>query len=140
MAGLSRDGLKRLAITNVVEIRFVRRDKARNPRQRRMLMTLDPLLLNSALGKKILKFRKPNFPPSYNAASKNLLFAWDIVMQDWRAVPVESSIIIRAIPTRSQKNMNNTILNKKAQTEWWEYFNTTIAKWTPAEKSAFLDR
>lgn len=140
MAGLSRDGLKRLAVTNVVEIRFIRRDANRKPRQRRMLLTLDPLLLNSALGRKILNFRKPNFPAAYNAASKNLLFVWDIIMQDWRAVPVESAIVVKVIPTRSQKNINNTVQNKKAQMDWWEYFNATIAKWTPAQKSAFMDR
>ena len=105
-----------------------------------MLMTLDPLLLNSYAGKKILNFRKPNFPPAYNAASKNLLFVWDIVMQDWRAVPVESSTIVRAIPTRSPKNPNNTIQTRKAQADWWEFFNSTILKMTPGQKSAFMDR
>ena len=140
MAGLSREGLWKVAKVNVLEIRFVRRDKNRKPRQRRMLMTLDPLLLNSHAGKKILNFRKPNFPPAYDAASKNLLFVWDIVMQDWRAVPVESTVIVRAIPTRSPKNPNNDIQTRKAQADWWEFFNSTILKMTPGQKSAFMDR
>lgn len=137
---LSRDGLRRLAVTNAVEIQFVRRDKLRRPRMRRMWMTLDPLLLNSALGKKILHFRKPQFAPAYNAASKNLLFVWDIIMQDWRAVPIESVRVVKSIPTRSQKNLNNVGENKKAQQEFWEYFNAEIINMTPQEKSAFMDR
>jgi len=139
---LSRDALKRLALTNVVEIIFTRRDKDRRPRTRRMLMTLDPLLLNSALGKKVLRFRAPRFQASYNAASKNLLIVWDIIMQDWRSVPLEGTRIIPTgvIPTRSQKNINNTLENKKAQQTFWEYFNGTILKWTPAQKSVFMDK
>jgi len=140
MAGISRDGLKSSAFKNVLEIVFVRRDKNRRPTVRRMLMTLDPLLLNSELGKKILRFRKPRNAPAYNAASKNLLVVWDIIMQDWRSVPLESIRIARTIPTRSQKNLNNVLENKKAQHDFWEYFNGTVLKWTPAQKSAFIDR
>lgn len=142
MARLSRDGLKRLALTHAVEIRFVRRTKGRLPRMRRMWMTLDPLLLNSAAGKKILNFRRPRFSPAYNAASKNLLVVWDIIMQDWRAVPVDAVDVIqggRTIPTRSVKNPTNTKNNKRAQDEFWFYFQTSIAKMTPQEKSSFMD-
>lgn len=143
MAGLSRDGLKRLALTHAVEIVFVRRDKQRLPRRRRMWMTLDPLLLNSAAGKKILNFRPPKFSPAYNAAAKNLLVVWDIIMQDWRAVPVDAVQVVpggKTIPTRAVKTPNNLMANKKAQADFWEYFNTVIVKMTPAEKSAFMDK
>lgn len=138
--GLTRENLKVLALKNVVEITFTRRDKNRRPVVRRMIMTLDPLLLNSANGKKVLRFRKPNFPPAYNAASKNLLFVWDIIMEDWRAVPIESCKVHKVIPTRSQKNIANVTENKKAQDEFWEFFRNTIYRMSPREKSAFMDK
>jgi hypothetical protein len=123
---LSRDGLKRLALTNVVEIKFVRRDKTRLPKTRRMFMTLDVMLLNSTLGKKVLRFKKPVNMPSYNAATKNLLFVWDIIMQGWRAVPIESTVVIHAESTRPQKN-------------FWDFFNKTLKNMTPSQKASFMD-
>ena len=138
---VARESLKRLAYTNVGEIVFTRRDKNRMPTVRRMLLTLDPLLLNSAMGKAVLRFRKPTKPPAYNAASKNLLFVWDIIMADWRAVPCESTRIVAdgVIPTRSQKNITHTGENRKAQQDFWEYFNNSIAKWTPQKKAQYMD-
>lgn len=139
---VSRDALRRLALTNVVEIVFTRRDKYRRPQVRRMLLTLDPLLLNSVLGKKILGFRKPKTSPAYNAASKNLLIVWDLIMRDWRSIPLETTRIIESsvIPTRSQKNINNDLANKKAQQAFWEYYNQTILKWTDGQRQSFMDR
>lgn len=128
MAKLSREGLKRLALTHAIELIFIRRDKYRMPKTRRMFMTLDPLLLNSALGKKLLHFKKPIYPRAYDPTSKNLLFVWDIIMQDWRAIPIESANIIEPpIPTRPQKL-------------FWEYYNNVLVKMTSTQKSSFMDK
>ena len=142
MERMTRDGLKRFLTLYAAEIRFERRTKGRLPRMRRMWATLDPLLLNSVGGKKILHFRKPRFSPAYNAASKNLLVVWDLIMCGWRAVPVDAVDVIkggRTIPTRFIKNLNNKVDNKRAQDEFWYYFQTAVAKMTPGEKSSFMD-
>jgi hypothetical protein len=143
MAGYTRNGLKSLLLTHAAEIKFIRRTEGRLPRTRRMWCTLDPLVLNSAAGKKILNFRKPRFAPAYNAASKNLLVVWDIIMQDWRAVPVDAVYVVeggKTIPTRFIKNLNDKEGNKRAQDEFWYYYQTAIRKMTPGEKSSFMDR
>ncbi len=124
---LSLIGLQKLCNQNVVELRFTRRNKARLPRKRRMLCTLDSKLLNSDLGKQILNFRPPRYAPPYNAASKGLLTVWDIIMQDYRNIPADSVDVVTAIPTKNQK-------------DFWEYFNKVIAKMSAAQKAAFMDR
>jgi hypothetical protein len=123
---MDRNNLKKIAISHVVELKFKRRDKKRLPKTRRMFCTLDPLLLNSVWGKRILNFRKPRNAPAYNAASKNLLFVWDIIMQDWRAVPMESCVLIQAVSTRPQK-------------KFWEFFDKAIKNMTPQQKALFMD-
>lgn len=124
--GLSRDGLKRMALGHVVEAKFTRRDKNRMPKTRRIFFTLDVMLLNSVQGRKILNFRKPTKQAAYNAASKNLLVVWDIIMQDWRSVPLETLIVIHAVATRPQE-------------KFWEFFNKAIKGMTPAQKATFMD-
>ena len=126
---LSREGLKYLLLTHLVELRFTRRVPAKfgGKPTRRMLCTLDPLLLNSVLGKKILGFKKPTQLPAYNPATKNLLFVWDLFRQDWRAVSMESCDIVTAVTTRPQKT-------------FWEYFNTVLIKMTPAQKAGFMNK
>lgn len=122
-------GLAEICIDSVVELKFVRRNKARLPRERRMLCTLDSALLNSALGKKTLKFRSPRFPPLYNAASKGLLVVWDIIMQDWRAVPTRGCEVVARIKT-----------SPKLEKNFWEYYDKVLKKMTSAQKRNFMDR
>lgn len=124
---LSIAGLKKLCSQNVVELKFVRRNKLRYSATRRMLCTLDGKLLNSEQGKKILNFRPARYAPLYNAASKGLLTVWDIIMQDYRNVPVEAVEVITAVPTKNQK-------------DFWEYFNKVIGKMSARQKAAFMDK
>lgn len=126
---LSRQGLKYLLLTHLVELRFTRRTQPKMGGRptRRMLCTLDPLLLNSALGKKILGFNKPMSAPAYNAASKNLLVVWDLFRQDWRAISMESCDIVTAVTTRPQ-------------TKFWDYFNSVIAKMSKQSRAEFFDK
>lgn len=124
---LSIGGLKRLCSSNAVELKFVRRNKLRIPSTRRMLCTLDASLLNSTLGKEVLNFKPPRFSPPYNAASKGLLVVWDIIMQDWRAIPVDSCEVVTAVSTKPVKT-------------FWEYFDKVLSKMTPSQKKTFMDK
>ena len=126
---LTVKGLATTCIDSVVELKFVRRDKTRIPKKRRMLCTLDYALLNSALGKKMLNFKPPRFAPQYNAASKGLLIVWDIIMQDWRAIPVSSCEIVARIKT-----------SPKLEKNFWEYYDKVLKKMTSAQKRGFMDR
>jgi hypothetical protein len=125
---LSINGLKKLCLENLVEIRFDRRRPSgyQFP-HRRMLCTLDPVILNSELGIKILNFKKPTASPPYNAFSKNLLTVWDIIMQDWRNIPVENSNVIATVPTQPQE-------------KFWEYFNKVISKMSSKQKANFINK
>lgn len=130
MPSVTVAGLKRLCLTNVIELKFRRRiypGKNGGVRTRRMLCTLDPLLLNGALGKKVLNFKKPTQLPPYNAAAKNLVIVWDIFRQNWRSVPVESVDVVSMISTRPQKT-------------FWEYFTKVLSKMTATQKQEFFDK
>jgi hypothetical protein len=120
-------GLKLVCLQNVVELRFSRRNKLRYGPTRRMLCTLDGKLLNSTEGKKILNFRPPRYAPPYDAEAKGLLTVWDIIMQDWRNIPVAAVDVVMAVPTKNQK-------------DFWEYFNKVIGKMSASQKSAFMDK
>lgn len=125
---LSLTGLGQLCNDNLVELKFNRRLKFQgSPNTRRMLATLDSQLLNSTMGKEILNFKPPTQTASYNAASKNLLTVWDILFQDWRNIPVESAIVITAIPTKPQE-------------KFWEYFDSVIRKMTAQQKAHFMSK
>ena len=123
---MDRNTLKRMAHFHVIEATFIRRDKNRIPRVRRIFFTLDVMLLNSALGKRILKTYKVSHPPPYNAAAKNLLIVWDIIQLGWRSIPMESLKICHMVSTRPQK-------------KFWEFFDAAIKNMSPADKSQFMD-
>ena len=113
---------------NLVELKFDRRRPLgyQFP-HRRMLCTLDPVILDSELGLKILNFKKPFTGPAYNAAAKNLLTVWDIIMQDWRNIPVENSNVIATVPTKPPE-------------KFWEYFDKVISKMTAKQKANFINK
>jgi hypothetical protein len=131
MSNISLSGLKTLAQNHIIEVRFTRRTKNRLPRKRRMLLTLDRPLLNSTQGLNLLKFKKPTQSPAYDATSKKVLFVWDLIMQDWRAVPAENlNIIYGAFPMRTTPDSS----------KFWNYYNLVLVKMSILEKSAFMDR
>lgn len=127
MAGLSPLTVMKICQTNLVELKFTRRDKTRKPTSRRMLCTLDRKLLNSVFGKETLNFKKPKNPPPYNAIKKNLATVWDIMMQDWRNVSCEGCEIVSVIPTTPMA-------------KFLKYFVDVILQMSPAQKKGFMDK
>jgi hypothetical protein len=124
---ISVGGLMALCSKNLVELKFIRRDKTRRPTSRRMLCTLDRNLLNSTFGINILNFKKPRYRQPYNAASRGLATVWDIIMQDWRNIPTESVEVVTVTPTIPMKN-------------FLLYFDSHIKVMTTAEKQQFMDK
>lgn len=125
---LTLTGLGDLCLKNVVEIKFNRRRPSgyRYP-HRRMLCTLDPEILFSDLGKQILNTKTPSNNPAYDAKSKNLLIVWDILMQDWRSIPVESVDVIATVPTTPVE-------------DFWKYFDKVIRKMGSRQKLNFINK
>lgn len=119
--------LAKICSSNIVELKFVRRNKMRIPPTRRMLCTLDSILLNSDAGKNLLNFRIPTKPPRYNAAARGLLTVWDIIMQDYRNIPVDAVEVVTVIPTRPLAS-------------FLKFFNQKLSKMSSMEKLAFMEK
>ena len=116
--------LKNILQTNACEIAFTkRRPKPGDRLVRNMLCTLDNSILNSVNGRITLNYKPPSGAPKYNPESKNLLLVWDIIMQSWRMVSMESCEIINTIPGND---------------EFWEYFNERIINMTGDEKLNYM--
>ena len=110
---------------NVVEVKFARRrPKAGSPPTRRMLCTNAYALLNSPEGRVALNFKPPTNYPKFNAASKNLVVTWDVLMQSFRTISVESCELVSVIPDGEQ---------------FWEYFNEKLAPLSQSEKINFMN-
>jgi len=115
--------LKNVLQENVCEIIFVRRrPKANDAPVRKMICTLDTNLLNSTNGRLSLNYKPPSNVLPYNAEGKNLLPVWDIIMQDWRMVNMNSCDLVNTIPR------NN----------FWKYFNETLIPMTPQQKLQYM--
>ena len=108
---VSQGQLLALLESNVLELRFYRRrSKLGWPPTRRMLVTNDSKLLNSAPGRLALHFKPPTHAPAYDWQSKNLACGFDLMWQEYRMVPVESCDIVTIIPTSPPE-------------KFWNYFN-----------------
>jgi hypothetical protein len=126
---LGRTALAQLLMTNVVELRFKRRiEKAGYGDYRRMLCTNDRLLLMSQLGRNILNFEQATQPPKFNPAQKNLIIAWDIFMQNYRCINCNDVEVVAVIKTSPDA------------TEWWNYFNESIAPMPAQQKVTFMNK
>ena len=126
---LGRSALAQLLMTNVVELRFRRRiEKAGFGDYRRMLCTNDKGLLMSQLGRNILNFEPATQPPKFNPAQKNLIISWDIFMQNYRCINCNDVEVVAVI---------NTSPNA---TEWWKYFNESIAPMPAGQKAQFMNK
>jgi hypothetical protein len=123
---LSIGGLKILCQTNIVELKFVRRTKVL-PQTRRMLATLDRKILDSELGRQILKFKPPIKFPSYNAEAKGLLTVWDLFFQDWRNIPVDACEVVSTVPSQPVE-------------KFWEYFDKVLSKMSAQQKAIFMSK
>ena len=124
---LSRNGLYALLHRHAAELRFHRRhEKPGWKDHRRILCTNDKLLLTSKAGTGILNYVTPHGSPPYDAAAHNLVIAWDIFQQNWRAIGCEEVEVISVIKTTPPE-------------QFWHYFNTFIIKMTPQEKLSFMN-
>ena len=127
MQKINRIRLQSLLITNVVEIVFVRRRPERSPGRpltRRMLCCNSMDLLNSTNGKLSLNFHLPNGPKQIDEAKHNIVVAWDIFMQDYRNISMDSCFSVKQFP---------------ADDTFWEYYNNVLLKMSPEEKMTFMD-
>lgn len=125
MQQTSLNALKNLLRTNVCEIEFFRRrPKEGRSMHRKMMCTLCIQILDSVNGRMSLNYRPPTHLPPYHAESKNLLFVWDIMMQDWRAISLDVCYIINTIPGND---------------EFWKYFNEKIYPMSPEQKLSYMD-
>ena len=128
MIRVSLQGLKQLCETNLVELKFIRRNKTADKfPTRRMLCTRDMRIIDSDIGRKVFNFTPPKGSPPYDPIPKNLLTVFDIIYQDWRNIPVESVAVLVAVPTNPQK-------------KFWEYFDTRLRNMTKTEKKNFINK
>lgn len=121
---MTRGELDEKLLTNVIDLRFVRKRqvKTKGP-TRRMLCTKSYELLGSVNGKSTLNYRPPASAPSYNLVEKNIVVVWDIFMQDYRTINADGVEILKVIP---------------ANEEFWKYFNSELRLMGAKEKMAFI--
>lgn len=113
---------------NVLEIKFKRRKPVKGkPLTRRMLCTNSTIVLQSDAGRQTLNYTKPTGSTNFSATSKNLVLAWDIFKQDYRAISCDNVELINTIPISGDG------------TDFWEYFNSTIYPMTTEQKEAFFN-
>ena len=117
--------LKTLLLDNVLEIRYIRRfSKPGFPATRRMLCTNKSSILSSEPGKKLLNFRQPlKQQPKYNPVTKNIVIAWDILVQDYRCITADDCEVLATI---------------KDEEEFWKYYNEKLYPMTPGDKIKFM--
>jgi hypothetical protein len=116
--------LKSILENNVAELKFARRrPKPGEPAARRMLCTNSFELLNSMNGKLLLNYKQPVRTPKYNTAAKNIIITWDILMQDFRSINLDSCNLITAIPID----------------QFWKYYDEKLRFMTIQEKTRFME-
>lgn len=118
--------LKNLLLSNVAEIKFIRkRPKPGFPPTRRMLCTNCATLLNSNEGRVALNYKVPTYKAKFNEVEKNVLITWDIFMQNFRCINLIACEILSIIP---------------ANKEFWNFFNQKLARMSAAEKISFMNK
>lgn len=125
-------GLEKLLSENVVELKFRRRHKkGGHPPTRRMFCTTSMPLLNNIVGKSTLKYRPPKgVGLPYVPIQKGLVVCWDIFMQDFRQIPLESVDVIRTWPLKTEDDIS----------QFWGYFMDIVHPMTPEQKTRFMDK
>lgn len=125
-------GFLKLLSENVVELKFKRRRvKGGFPPHRRMFCTINKALLNSIIGKVTLKFKPPKgIGLPYNPSQRGLVVTWDILMQDYRQIKLESVEIIEVWPIKSKEDVE----------KFWSFFMDVIYPMSSEEKSNFMKR
>ena len=82
------------------------------------------------IGKNILNFVRPTKGPPYNAESKGLVVVWDIIMQNWRAIPADSCEVAVVF----------NLTTKADQAKFFNFFDKVIMKMTASQKKNFMDK
>lgn len=115
--------LQNMLKQNMVDIQFVRRRPSSQGTTRRMLCTnCQPLLLSNE-GRQVLNYRIPTGSLPYAPALYNLVVVWDILMQDFRQIPVDSANVLNIVPFNE---------------DFWPYFQKTILPMTSDQKIRFM--
>ena len=122
---ISRSSLLAVLRTNVCELRFLRRRPklGRSP-FRRMLCTNANNLLLSIDGRMTLNYSPAKGAPKFNHADKNVIVAWDVLMQDFRTISCINVDLIRSVPSNE---------------EFWDFFRKEILPMTASQKTMFMD-
>jgi len=125
---LGRTALWMLLKTNACELRFHRRiEKPGFGDYRRMLCTNDQKLLQSAPGKRAFNYHPPTGRLKYDPAAKNLVIAFDIFWQNWRAINCNDVEVIAVIKTSPDP------------TPFWDYFYKRLINMSAAQKARFMN-
>lgn len=126
---LGRSALELILAKNVVELRFRRRLKKLGFNDyRRMLCTTDINFLQSAPGKYVFHFIRPTNVLKYKPASKNLVVAFDLFMQNWRMINCDDVDVVATIQTTPDPN------------QFWKYFFAHIKPMSAAQKLQFMNQ
>jgi hypothetical protein len=122
---ISQPSLAAVLKSNVCEIKFLRRTvKQGRPPYRRMVCTNANNLLLSVDGRLTLNYTPPKTVPKYNVNEKNVIIAWDVLMQDFRTINCDSVNLIRSVP---------------ANQEFWDFFRKELLPMTSSQKMMYMD-
>jgi len=122
---ISQPSLAAVLKSNVCEIKFLRRvTKQGRPPFRRMVCTNANTLLLGVDGRLTLNYAPPKGTPKYNVNEKNVIIAWDVLMQGFRTINCDSVNLIRSVP---------------ANEEFWDFFRKELVPMTAAQKMMFMD-
>jgi hypothetical protein len=122
---ITQPSLAALLKNNVCEIKFLRRKlkPGRSPYRRMLCTNADNLLLGID-GRMTLNYDPPKSLPRYNPLIENIVIAWDILMQDFRAISCDSCQLIKTVP---------------ANIEFWDYFKENLSIMNAGQKIMFMD-
>lgn len=122
---ITQASLAAILKNNVCEIKFLRRSSKPGRSQfRRMICTNANSLLLGIDGRLTLNYKPPMGQPRYNVMQKDIVIAWDVLMQDFRSINCSSCDLIKTVPVNE---------------EFWTFFNQTLLPMTPSQKTMFMD-
>lgn len=111
-------------LNNVVEVKFTRRRQLPGLLPiRRMLCTNSMEVLGSTNGRIVLNYRTPTNSIKYNPTNKGLIITWDILMQDFRTISLDSCEIVTTYAPND---------------DFWRVFNETYFPMSQQQKIAFM--
>lgn len=126
MARINQAALQSLLLRNVAEVQFVkRRPKPDDGTLRRMLCTNSMQLLGSPQGRTTLNYRPTTGTMPYDPRAKNLVIAWDILMQDYRMISMDNCNLVQQWPADGE--------------DFWPYFNEVFYPMSALEKRAWMN-